>query len=325
MQYLITGATGFIGSHLVREILKDLSATVIALVRKGSNLWRLQGLDTRLVLIEIDFSNDALFFNSVKKYKPRVMFHVAWEGVHNAHRNAPLQIRNLSLLEDLLRLARDVGVETFVGVGSQAEYGIKNHPVKEDEELNPLTLYGVEKKKAFQMVKRYCSDQGIKYIWLRLFASYGPMDHPTWLIPYVIFELLQDKAPLLTEGFQLWDYLYVEDVAKAIALSSYIDESGVYNLGSGAPVTIRRIVQEIYDQIKPGKEPPFGTLSQRGDQPKDLIADITKLVSKTSWRPSVSLEEGIYKTIESLINKSMEDSKKLFNIIAMETNDRLIE
>jgi nucleoside-diphosphate-sugar epimerase len=269
-------------------------------MRKGADRWRLEGIDARLIFVEIDFSHYGSFLDILKQYKLKVLFHLAWEGVANIYRDADVQTANVVFLKEVLRLVKDLGIETVVGVGSQAEYGIKHHCVKEEEELHPLTLYGREKVRSSLLMQHYCEKHKIKYIWLRLFASYGPRDNPVWLIPYVIHALLHHKTPLLTEGFQKWDYLYVEDVATAIFLSSLIGESGVFNLGSGSPIAVRQIVCMIYDYLKPGIEPPFGTLIQREDQSKYLAGDITKLLSKSIWRPAISLEEGLYRTIEFL-------------------------
>lgn len=297
MQYLITGATGFIGSNLVRELLKDPEALVIALVRKNANLWRLQGIEKNLILLTVDFLDYETLLKCLGQFTPKICFHLAWEGVQNPYRNDLIQMKNVSILKNLLKLTKDLKIEMFVGLGSQAEYGIKNHPIKEEENLNPITLYGIEKVKAYEFMKSYCKTYDIKYSWLRLFSSYGPMDNPFWLIPYVIKNLLEDKVPLLTEGIQEWDYLYVEDVVKAIAMAAFIDESGVFNLGSGATISIRKAVGIIYDQLKPELRPVFGTLPMRKNQQMHLQSDITKLLSKSLWRPSISLVEGLSKTI----------------------------
>lgn len=298
MQYLVTGATGFVGSHLVRELLKTPEATVIALIRKEASIWRLKEIQKKLILIEVDFLNYKELFSSIGQFSPKICFHLGWEGVLNNFRNDPIQKKNILILQNLLNLIKEIGIETFIGMGSQAEYGIKNHSIKEDEKLEPITLYGIEKVKAYELTKSYCEKHSIKYNWLRLFSCYGPMDNPIWLIPYVIRELLANKTPLLTEGFQQWDYLYIDDVVKAIMASISIKESGVFNLGSGLSVSIREVVGVIYDIINPGVKPFFGTLSVRKDQQHYLQADITKLLAKNVWKPSISLIEGLLKTIQ---------------------------
>ena len=159
-------------------------------------------------------------------------------------------------------------------------------------------MYGIEKVKAYKFTKSYCETHNIKYSWLRLFSSYGPMDNPVWLIPYVINQLLENKVPLLTEGIQNWDYLYIEDVVKAIVMTASISEGGVFNLGSGSSVAVRDVVNKIYDAIRLDLRPSFGTLPMRQDQQMYLQSDITKLLSMSSWKPLISLTEGLYQTIQ---------------------------
>jgi nucleoside-diphosphate-sugar epimerase len=299
MQYIVTGATGFIGAHLVRELIKNRENTVLALVRTHNSLWRLEEclVYENLHLIEVDFLDYVSLVDALKGYHPKTLFYVLWEGVQNTYRNDCIQTKNREILSNLLRLAKELEIETIVGLGSQAEYGIKHHPVQEEDSLQPTTLYGMEKVNAYKNMKEFCKAYTIKYRWLRLFSSYGPFDHPTWLIPYVITHLLQNKEILLTEGSQQWDYLYVEDVAKALVTAVDMKESGVFNLGSGESSSIRTIVSEIYKKLRPELRPSFGSLPFRQDQHMLLQADMSKFFSKSSWRPSISLEEGLDRTI----------------------------
>ena len=117
MQYFITGATGFIGSHLVREFLKDPNAVVIALIRKDANLWRLKGLDKKLTILEVDFLNYEALFKKLSAYTPKALFHLAWEGVSNAYRNDVIQKKNSPVLINLLNLTKDLKIELFIGLG----------------------------------------------------------------------------------------------------------------------------------------------------------------------------------------------------------------
>lgn len=295
--YVVTGANGFIGSHLVREILKRLEHRVIALVRPSAPLWRLQGITTNLIIKEVEFEQQQSILDALKEYSPMAIFHLAWEGVTNTYRNDPIQYGNLNILKNLLEVARQLSIKTFIGLGSQAEYGIKNYPIKEEEPLNPVTLYGKEKVKAYEYTRAFCEQHYINYVWMRLFSAYGPMDNPTWLIPYVINELLHDREPLLTQGTQVWDYLYVEDVARAIFLAESFYIGGVFNLGSGSPITIKEVVQSIYKLLNKEQKIPFGTVPFREDHNRYLQADMTKFLSKCTWVPATSLEEGIVKTV----------------------------
>jgi nucleoside-diphosphate-sugar epimerase len=296
----VTGATGFIGAHLIKELIKDSNNTILALVRRKNSCWRLQKYlgSENLHLLEVDFLDYFSLVYTLQGYNPQVLFYLLWEGVQNVYRDDPIQIKNRQFLTNLLRLAKELGIKTIVGLGSQAEYGIKDRPIREEESLHPITLYGMEKIWAYHMVKDYCEIHDIKYLWLRLFSSYGPMDHPTWLIPYVITHLLQNKEIRLTEGWQKWDYLYVEDVAKALVAVISIKEGGVFNLGTGESIVVRDIVHTMYHELKRKVKPPFGTLPYRKNQQMLVESDMTKFFSMSHWRPSISLREGLSRTID---------------------------
>ncbi|WP_293911904.1 NAD-dependent epimerase/dehydratase family protein, partial [Deinococcus sp.] len=139
---------------------------------------------------------------------------------------------------------------------------------------------------------------GMRFVWIRLLATYGPMDDPRHLLPSVVSQLLEGKCPALTPGEQLWDYLYVDDAVEAIArLGTDTRAAGIFNLGSGEAFSVRSVAELIRDKIDPALPLGFGEIPYRPDQVMHLQADITKLTDATGWRPQVSLAEGLSRTI----------------------------
>lgn len=305
MHYIITGAHGFIGSHLTCELLKYPHVSIIAVVRKGSNLWRLQPFLNQITLIKSDSFQEENLFSFLDPSVPVTVFHLAWEGVEGSYRNDLMQQTNLALLKNLLCQIKSLSIQTIIALGSQAEYGSKDHPIQEDEELKPLTLYGQAKIEACRYLQDYTLLHGINCIWLRLFSSYGPMDNPAWLIPYVITQFSQNTPPLLTEGIQIWDYLYVEDVAKALIASSYLKGNHILNLGSGSKLIIKDLITIIYKLMKPTASLCFGAMPFRSDQIMYLQADMSKFFSMSNWRPKTSLKKGLEKTIDFFLKKTI--------------------
>jgi nucleoside-diphosphate-sugar epimerase len=139
---------------------------------------------------------------------------------------------------------------------------------------------------------------GILHTWVRLLAIYGPGDDPRHLIPSVIQTLCAGKRPALTRGEQRWDYLYVEDAAKALSRIAETGATGTLNLSSGETVIIRRLVERIRDLMDPNLPLGFGEVPYRTDQVMHLEADISRLQSATGWKPETSLEEGLRRTVE---------------------------
>ena len=298
VRILLTGATGFVGSYVLRALLEG-GHDVAALVRPGADLRRIADVVDRAERIEGDLADLAAAEDAVVAFGPESVVHLAWAGVGNRHRNDPAQADNVRIAIDLLHLARRAGASRWVGVGSQAEYGPREGPTREDAPTRPTTLYGVAKLCTCLLAERLCAALGLRFAWLRLFSSYGPGDDPAWMIPYLVGRLLAGERPALTACAQRWDYLYVTDAADAIARAAVRPEAaGVYNLGSGAARPLRSIVEAIRDRVDPALPLGFGEVPYRPDQVMHLEADVGRLRRELGWSPRVALEKGLARTVD---------------------------
>ena len=108
------------------------------------------------------------------------------------------------------------GLLRFVGLGSQAEYGPLEGRTAETRLPEPTSRYGATKLATLHLARHMCEALGVTFAWARLFSTYGPGDRPTWLIPSIISELRAGRAPRTSSGEQLWDYLYIDDTARAL-------------------------------------------------------------------------------------------------------------
>lgn len=299
MRCLVTGATGHIGSHLVRHLLGQ-NIEVMALVRPAAtNLWRIDDVSNRLHIIKEDLSSIDNCFKEIKEFSPEIIIHLAWYGVGSRYRYDVEQInKNLYGSIKLLQLAHDCGCRRWICLGSQAEYGTRNGILKEELPAQPVTVYGSVKLCTYILANVLCKDWNIELVWLRLLASYGPMDDAEHLIPFVILHLLRGEKPALTLGEQRWDYLYVTDIADAIFKATMTPQAqGVFNLGSGKVYTVRGVAEHIRDLIDPRLPIGFGDVPYRPDQIMHLQADISRLKQATGWSPQVSLSEGLASTV----------------------------
>ncbi len=298
MRCLVTGATGFVGSHLVRWLLEQ-DYEVGILVRRRSDTWRIRDVLEQLVVIEGDLSEVERFKPKVHQFSPQVVFHLAWSGVGNSTRDHPEHVQqNLLGSLNLLHSVNGGGCQCWIGLGSQAEYGHYEQTLTENSPTHPATLYGTTKLCASLMSQSICRIYGIRFVWLRLFAAYGPRDSFHSLIPYVIRALLQRASPALTHGEQRWDYLFVEDAVRAIGqTANHPMASGIFNLGTGESYAIRYIVEKIRDLIDPDLPLNFGAVPYKTDQIMLLQSDITRLKKVTGWAPRVSIDRGLERTV----------------------------
>lgn len=298
MRCFVTGATGLIGSHLARLLLEN-DCQVGVLVRPTSDPWRIQDVLHRLHVITSDLTVIERANPAIQKFAPDIVFHLGWYGVGSRCRNDPAQVsQNLYGSLKLLQVAREAGCQRWVGLGSQAEYGRYDGILVEDLPTRPETMYGVVKLCVGLLSQKLCEVYGIRFVWLRLLAAYGPMDDLEHMIPYVILSLLRGQKPALTSGEQRWDYLYVEDAASAIwQVATHPTAQGIFNLGSGEAFPVRSIVERIRDLIDPSLPLGLGEIPHQPDQIMHLQADITRLREATGWTPQVSLDEGLRMTV----------------------------
>ena len=297
----VTGATGFIGSYLVRQLVQR-GVDVAVLMRAETDPWRL--VDIRSQLHEVGWDGESLdsFSELFRSFAPDTVFHLGWSGVRNADRNHfTLATKNLSFATSLAQLSVDIGVQCWVGAGSQAEYGPKNCQIDETQLPQPTTLYGASKLSAGILTERIAALGGMRHAWLRIFSTYGPMDNPGWMLPTLIRTLKRGDRPSLTLGEQHWDFLFVEDAANAFVSVASAGAVGFFNVGSGQALTLRQIIESVRDLIDPRLELGFGEVPYRVDQVMCLHADVSRLQNMTSWRPRVSLTDGLQLLIASSI------------------------
>jgi UDP-glucose 4-epimerase len=291
VKILITGATGFLGAHLVRRLARE-DVQMALLIRPGSNRWRIEPLPKNATIIPGSLAD--LPTKQIEQFAPDTIVHAAWHGVTNQHRNDPSQIAE-NLLPTLKLI--EVGCKHFIGLGSQAEYGPLNKKISETDPTEPTTLYGATKLSACHLTRQLCGQQGIRWSWLRVFSTYGPLEDLSWMIPYLIRELLAGKKPALTACEQKWDYLFGPDAADAIWSVAKSNATGLFNLGSGRAESLRKIVETLRDTVDPKLPLGIGEVPYRPDQVMHLEADISKLTKATGWTPATSLEDGLKQAV----------------------------
>jgi nucleoside-diphosphate-sugar epimerase len=297
MKVLVTGASGFIGS----AVALDLAARgheVGVLLRERSNVWRLGNAIDGMRRLEADLTRSAEVAAAVRDFAPEAVAHLAWSGVANHDRNDWRQAQNVTQAAALLEAAVAAGAKHFVACGSQAEYGPRPERIVESAPLRPTTAYGGAKVATFQLLQPLCAVHGVRFAWARFFSTYGPRDEPHWMIPQLIGRLLRGERPALTEGIQRWDYLHVRDAAHAVTrLVETPAATGAFNVGSGSPVTVRRIAEMIRDHAAPGAPLGFGEVAYRPDQVMHLEADNARLRDATGWAPRIAIEDGLRDTV----------------------------
>src|ERR1700687_5960434 len=296
MRIFVTGATGFLGSYLVADLIGH-GHDVAVLLRPGADPWRIAGSLSRLTAIAGDFAQVDSLRGPLSTFQPEAVAHLAWRGVGNTDRNSPIQAQNIPDTLDLAAVSIEAGARVFVGAGSQAEYGRYSRAIRESDIPRPTTLYGRAKLAADAMAGQLCAERGARFAWLRIFSTYGPMDAPHWLIPSMIRTLKQGKRMPLPRCEQRWGFLHARDAASAFRLALTRDDAeGVFNLGSSEAPPLHERVTTLRDLVNSNAELGFGDIPYRPDQVMILQADVRRLEA-LGWRPQIGLEEGLSETV----------------------------
>ena len=289
MRALVTGATGFLGSYVVQELL-DRGHDVAVLMRSTSVAWRIKDLLPRVHAITGSLDQVEKLRPALREFNAECVLHLAWEGVANTDRNNPAQARNICHTLELAALSAEFGARTFIGAGSQAEYGPYPRAISETDATTPTTLYGKAKLAAGDMTAQLLLACNVRFAWLRVFSTYGPKDADHWLIPSTIKTLRERRRMALTACEQAWGFLYATDAAAAFRTIAEDDAaSGIYNVGSPDAPSLREMITMLRDLIDPMAELGFGEMPYRPDQVMVLRANVDHLFAH-GWTPRSSIK-----------------------------------
>lgn len=294
---LLTGATGFIGSHIGLALV-EAGHDVIALRRRASNLWRCAAFSDRVRWLDLESADWA---QAAINEQPTAVIHCAWTGVTAAQRDDwSLQLSNIPFLLALVEIAAAADARRFVAFGSQAEYGLVNGRVDEDHPCRPVTAYGAAKLACLAILEGFARQRALSYAWLRLFSIYGPLEDAQWFLPSLIRQFKANEPPQLTACEQRYDYLHVSDLAQGVlAALARPDRSGVFNVSSNISVPLRDVVNLIRQHTHAHVEPAFGALPYRPNQPMHLEGDSHRFYDAFAFRPTIDLWQGTRQVVEA--------------------------
>ena len=300
MRAFVTGASGFIGSYIVKALTDD-GHDVLCLKRPTSNL---EGLDEYVDKVKW-INNTADWKTAFRNFKPFIIYNLAWNGVTAADRVIwEKQVSNVAMQQELLDLALETGCKKIVGTGSQSEYGDFENKIDENYPLNPKTAYAAVKAGSLIIMKSFCEINNIDWYWFRLFPVFGPHEADNWLIPSLIKNIMTQDYMDLTPGDQKLAYLYVGECAKAIEMAIYAEgKSGVYNVCSDNPMALKTLVTKIRDKINPNFKLNFGALQYRYGQSMYMEGDTTALRSNIYNLNTSDFDKKLEITIDYYLKK----------------------
>jgi nucleoside-diphosphate-sugar epimerase len=300
MRILITGAFGFIGRHLLSALLAEPGTEVFLLDRqKPDSLSLVTGDPTQVPagIIEADLRDLDQTRRSVANIQPDLVFHLAAAGVGDPFLDVELAISHnlrgtINLLQALL-----AGRTTT----HRPQKVIISRTPGEYSAMNP---YAASKAAAWQFCRMYARTKGWPIVGGAVFQAYGPGQPAQRLLPAAILAALNDEDFPMTAGQQQKDWIFVADIVSGFLAirDAELSPGTTIELGTGKLTSVADVVRQVYEIIGGSGHALFGALASRpGEVPKQL-ADITQSYELTNWRPKMSLQAGLMKTIDVLRN-----------------------
>ena len=285
---LVTGASGFIGRRCVPR-LAARGYEVHAVTSRAA------GADA--VWHRCDLLDGATGVALIGRVRPSHLLHLAWIATPGVFWQSPLNQAWLSVSTQLAGAFYAGGGIRAVGTGTCAEYAPSASPCREDSTpLAPNTPYG-EAKAAMQQALAAAARGRGTWAWARLFFPYGPGEPAGRFIPSVIDGLLRRIPVACSEGRQVRDFVYADDVADACVALVDAETNGSYNVGSGQGRSLREVAAAIVAELGHGELVRFGERKTAVHEPPYLVADVSKTRSEIGWKAKLGLEEGIHMTI----------------------------
>lgn len=303
VKYLITGGAGFVGSNLVRELLKKPKVQIFLLLKKDTNAWRLTDLlpNPRIHIYQTDLLDTKELKKIIAKIQPSIIYHLAAHGAYPSQNN-PEKIFDVNIFGtlNLLQACNRHPYQLFVNIGSSSEYGLKNTAMSETDICHPNTYYAISKLTS-TLLCRYAAEKDKKTIvTLRLFSVYGAYEQPSRLIPQMFKSVKNGRPISLAKPNIVHDFIYIEDVISLLLNQSALTKrsGNCFNLGSATQTSLRQLVRTVETITGKKLKTKWNAYPNREWDTYSWVANMTKTRKKLDWKPSYSLQAGLKKNWE---------------------------
>lgn len=288
----MTGAAGFLGSHVVRRLLAE-EVEVVACVRPTSDLWRLRDVVADLTLVARDLRE-----SSRPPGRLDGVLHLAAAGVRPVDAARAVVEANVLGTLGALELARDAGARRFLYCGSCFEYGPGDGHA-ESQLPAPVSEYGAAKSAGWLLARAFGVAHGLEVVTVRPFTVYGPFEAAHRLVPSACLGVVRGEPIRLTGGRQTRDFLYVDDAVDGVLAAFRTDAAAglTLNLCTGVGTAVRDVAERVVAIGGAPVEVRVGELPERAVEFATLSGDPSAAAAALGWRARTSLDTGLAHTL----------------------------
>jgi nucleoside-diphosphate-sugar epimerase len=288
---IVTGATGFIGRHCV-PLLIERGYEVHGIGRHSPP-------DSSMIeWHRADLLEEGVPAALAHSIGATHLLHLGWCASPNEYLTSPINIRWVSATAELAAEFVAAGGRRFAGAGSCAEYAESDGPCREYvTPLKPASLYGQSKVAAYQRLSELAANTKVSFAWGRIFFPYGPYQASERLIPTVIAALLRRKPLPSVKRDEVRDFIHVQDVAEAFVAMVEGEARGLFNVGSGAGVSVGEVISILRRIAEDKQAPSLAAARQSGAARSSIVADAGRISGEFGWRPHVTIEDGLADTV----------------------------
>jgi nucleoside-diphosphate-sugar epimerase len=291
MRVLVTGAGGFVGSHVVRRLALD-GHEVVAVDRDPERLGRLAATLPAISVTDIDLGEPEAVAKLLDRAAPAALIHLAWYAHPRDYLTSHANLGSLAMTTALIEAALAAGCRKLVVGGSCVEYAASDRLLVEGDPVEARTLYAACKSSAHQISRIMADEAGAELGWARIFHIHGPGEDAARLIPWVAGQLRAGVPVDLTDGTQVRDHLHVADVAAGLVAMLAPGAAGTYNVCSGQPVTLRHVLETVGDIVGGRDLLRFGARPHRSNETMFLAGDPAR-IRGLGWSPGFGLRDGL--------------------------------
>lgn len=278
MKVLITGATGFIGSHIIDKLLHYKDVYIIATTRnieKAEKFYWFNHDNIKIIEFDISQTNSNIYS---RLYNPDILIHLAWDGLPNYNNLYHIEnnlYKNYLFLKDII----SGGLQDLTVAGTCLEYGMKNGCLSENIDVNPIISYAIAKDSLRRFIEEFQKTKKFHLKWIRLFYIYGPNQYSNSILSKLDEAIKKNKKVFnMSAGEQLRDFLPVEKAVEYIIQIAFQNKiTGIINCCSGKPISIRNLVENYLKEKNAHMDLNLGYYPYRNYEPMAFWGDNSKL------------------------------------------------